>query len=310
MEQIINAKGRKKKKKSLYRTRELHMMLIPAVIFTAVFAYLPIFGLVMAFQDFKPLMGFAESPFVGLKQFQYIFTMPSFRQAFANTMIISFFKIVLSILVPLILSLMLNEVTKSWYKRTVQTIVFIPYFFSWAILAGMILEIFAFDGIVNNTMMQLFHLEPTAFLVSNKYFRTIIIASDVWKGMGYNTVLLLAAITNVDPTLYEAAQVDGAGRWKQVLHVTLPSILPMVAVLTVLGLGNILNAGFEQILVMYNPTVERTVDILDTLVYRLGMISHQYSAAAAMGLFKSIISLIFVGASYWILYKKSDYRVF
>ncbi len=300
----------KKKKKSLYRTRELHVMLIPAVVFTTVFAYLPIFGLVMAFQDFKPLMGFRESPFVGLKQFQYIFTMPSFRTAFVNTMIISFFKIVLSILVPLILSLMLNEVTKSWFKRSVQTIVFIPYFFSWAILAGMILEIFAYDGIINNTMMHLFGMDPTAFLVSNKYFRTIIIGSDVWKGMGYNTVLLLAAITNVDPTLYEAAQVDGAGRWKQVLHVTLPSILPMVAVLTVLGLGNILNAGFEQILIMYNPTVERTVDILDTLVYRLGMTSHQYSAAAAMGLFKSVISLIFVGTSYLILYKKSDYRVF
>ena len=300
----------KKKKKSLYRTRELHVMLIPAVLFTTIFAYLPIFGLVMAFLDFKPLMCFRESPFVGLKQFQYIFTMPSFRTAFVNTMIISFFKIVLSILVPLILSLMLNEVTKSWFKRSVQTIVFIPYFFSWAILAGMILEIFAYDGIINNTMMHLFGMDPTAFLVSNKYFRTIIIGSDVWKGMGYNTVLLLAAITNVDPTLYEAAQVDGAGRWKQVLHVTLPSILPMVAVLTVLGLGNILNAGFEQILIMYNPTVERTVDILDTLVYRLGMTSHQYSAAAAMGLFKSVISLIFVGTSYLILYKKSDYRVF
>ena len=301
---------RKKKKKSLYRTRELHVMLIPAVLFTTFFAYLPIFGLVMAFQDFKPLMGFRESPFVGLKQFQYIFTMPSFRTAFVNTMIISFFKIVLSILVPLILSLMLNEVTKSWFKRSVQTILFIPYFFSWAILAGMILEIFAYDGIINNTMLHLFGTDPTAFLVSNKYFRTIIIGSDVWKGMGYNTVLLLAAITNVDPTLYEAAQVDGAGRWKQVLHVTLPSILPMVAVLTVLGLGNILNAGFEQILIMYNPTVEKTVDILDTLVYRLGMTSHQYSAAAAMGLFKSVISLIFVGTSYLILYKKSDYRVF
>lgn len=301
---------RKKKKKSLYRTRELHVMLIPAVLFTTFFAYLPIFGLVMAFQDFKPLMGFRESPFVGLKQFQYIFTMPSFRTAFVNTMIISFFKIVLSILVPLILSLMLNEVTKSWFKRSVQTIVFIPYFFSWAILAGMILEIFAYNGIINNTMLHLFGTDPTAFLVSNKYFRTIIIGSDVWKGMGYNTVLLLAAITNVDPTLYEAAQVDGAGRWKQVLHVTLPSILPMVAVLTVLGLGNILNAGFEQILIMYNPTVEKTVDILDTLVYRLGMTSHQYSAAAAMGLFKSVISLIFVGTSYLILYKKSDYRVF
>ena len=300
----------KKKKKSLYRTRELHIMLIPAVLFTTFFAYLPIFGLVMAFQDFKPLMGFRESPFVGLQQFRYIFTMPSFRTAFVNTMIISFFKIILSILVPMILSLMLNEVTKSWFKRSVQTIVFIPYFFSWAILAGMILEIFAYDGIINNTMLHLFGTDPTAFMVSNKYFRTIIIGSDVWKGMGYNTVLLLAAITNVDPTLYEAAQVDGAGRWKQVLHVTLPCILPMVAVLTVLGLGNILNAGFEQILIMYNPTVEKTVDILDTLVYRLGMTSHQYSAAAAMGLFKSVISLIFVGTSYLILYKKSDYRVF
>ena len=300
----------KKKKKSLYRTRELHIMLIPAVLFTTFFAYLPIFGLVMAFQDFKPLMGFRESPFVGLQQFRYIFTMPSFRTAFVNTMIISFFKIILSILVPMILSLMLNEVTKSWFKRSVQTIVFNPYFFSWAILAGMILEIFAYDGIINNTMLHLFGTDPTAFLVSNKYFRTIIIGSDVWKGMGYNTVLLLAAITNVDPTLYEAAQVDGAGRWKQVLHVTLPCILPMVAVLTVLGLGNILNAGFEQILIMYNPTVEKTVDILDTLVYRLGMTSHQYSAAAAMGLFKSVISLIFVGTSYLILYKKSDYRVF
>lgn len=301
--------GKVKRKKSLYKTRELHVMLLPAVILTMLFAYLPMFGLVMAFQDFKPLLGFTQSKFVGLEQFQYIFTMPSFRQAFVNTMIISFFKIVLSILVPLILSLMLNEVVQTWYKRAVQTIVFIPYFFSWAILAGMLLEIFAVDGIVNNVITALGG-ESIPFLVSNKYFRTIIIGSDVWKGMGYNTVLLLAAITNVDQSLYEAAQVDGAGRWRQVWNITIPGILPMVAVLTVLGLGNILNAGFDQILVMYNPTVERTVDILDTLVYRLGMEGHQYSAAAAMGLFKSVISLFFVGVSYLILYKKSDYRVF
>ena len=308
---MIKARQKQKKKKSgLYNTGQLHLMLLPAVIFTAIFAYFPIFGLVMAFQDYKPLIGFRESDFVGLSQFKYIFTMPSFRQAFVNTIIIAFFKIILSILVPLILSLMLNEVTKSWFKRSVQTIVFIPYFFSWAILAGMILEIFAYDGVVNNVLNSLFHTSPIAFLVSNRYFRSIIIGSDVWKGMGYNTVLLLAAITRVDPTLYEAAEVDGAGRWKQALHITLPDIAPMIAVLTVLGLGNILNAGFEQILIMYNPTVEKTVDILDTLVYRLGMMNHQYSAAAAMGLFKSVISLIFVGTSYLILYKKSDYRVF
>lgn len=301
--------GKTKRKKSLYKTRELHVMLIPAVILTGLFAYLPMFGLVMAFQDFKPLLGFSKSEFVGLEQFRYIFTMPSFRQAFVNTIIIAFFKIVLSILVPLILSLMLNEVVQTWYKRVVQTIIFIPYFFSWAILAGMLLEIFAVDGIINNVITSLGG-ESIPFLVSNKYFRTIIIGSDVWKGMGYNTVLLLAAITNVDQSLYEAAQVDGASRWRQVWNITIPGILPMVAVLTVLGLGNILNAGFDQILVMYNPTVEKTVDILDTLVYRLGMEGHQYSAAAAMGLFKSVISLLFVGVSYLILYKKSDYRVF
>ena len=300
----------KKNKKSLYRTRELHVMLIPAVLFTTIFAYLPIFGLVMAFQDFKPLMGFRESPFVGLKQFQYIFTMPSFRTAFVNTMIISFFKIVLSILVPLILSLMLNEVTKSWFKRSVQTIVFIPYFFSWAILAGMILEIFAYDGIINNTMMHLFGMDPTAFLVSNKYFRTIIIGSDVWKGMGYNTVLLLAAITNVDPTLYEAAQVDGAGRWKQVLHVTLPSILPMVAVLTVLGLGNILNAGFEQVFTLYSHRVYETADIIDTFVYRISLVEANYSLGPAVGLLKSVVSFLLIVSSYKLANKYSDYTIF
>lgn len=301
---------KKGKKSGLHRTGELHIMLIPAVLFTAVFSYLPLFGLVMAFQEFKPLLGFTKSKFVGLEQFRYIFTMPSFRIAFVNTVIIAFFKIILSILVPLILSLMLNEVVKTWFKRGVQTIVFIPYFFSWAILGGMILEVFSYDGVINNALNTLLGMERIAFLVSNKYFRTIIIASDVWKGMGYNTVLMLAAITNVDATLYEAAQVDGAGRWRQVISITLPCILPMVAVLTLLGLGGILNAGFDQILIMYNPMVEKTVDILDTLVYRMGISGRQYSAASAMGLFKSIVSIIFVGISYLILYKKSDYRVF
>lgn len=284
-------------------------MLIPSVLFVFIFAYLPIAGLVMAFQDYKPLLGFTRSSFVGLEQFQYIFTLPSFWTAFKNTFIIAFFKIILSILVPLILSLLLNEIGRSWFKRAVQTIVFIPYFFSWAILAGMILEIFSMDGVVNNVVAALGG-EAQAFLVSNDYFRTIIVGSDVWKGMGYNTVLFLAAITNVDPTLYEAAQVDGAGKWKQLVKITLPCIASMVVLLTILGMGGILNAGFEQILVMYNPMVERTVDILDTLVYRIGIAGHQYSAAAAMGLFKSVVSMVFVGGSYWIAYKTTEYRVF
>jgi putative aldouronate transport system permease protein len=292
-----------------YNTKSLHIMLMPAVIFVLLFSYVPIFGIIMAFQEYKPLLGFTGSEFVGFEQFRYIFSLPSFRIAFRNTFIIAFSKIVLNIIVPLTLSLLLNEITRSWFKRTVQTIIFIPFFFSWAILAGMVMEVFSYTGVINKTIEALGG-EAIPFLISNDYFRTILVSSDVWKGMGYNTVLFLAAITNIDPTLYEAAQVDGASKWKQLTKITIPSIFTMIVLLTILGLGNILNAGFEQILIMYNPTVERTVDILDTLVYRLGIAGRQYSAAAAMGLFKSIVSMVFVGGSYWLAYKTTDYRVF
>ena len=299
----------RKKHYTINRTAPLHIMLIPAVVFTFLFAYLPLFGLVMAFQNFKPLLGFAESEWVGFDQFAYIFSVPSFWIALKNTFIIAFFKIVLNIIVPLIIALLLNELAGKYFKRFVQTTVFIPYFFSWAILGGMILEIFAYDGVINSVISALGG-EPIAFLVSNTWFRPIVIASDVWKGVGYNTVLFLAAITNVDPTLYEAAMVDGAGHMKQLTKITIPGIASMIVLLTILGLGGILDAGFEQIFILYNPIVEKTVDIIDTFVYRLGIVSTQYSAAAAAGLFKSVVSMVFVGASYWIAYKTTDYRVF
>lgn len=299
----------KRKRSRLTDTRALHLMLLPAVVFTFLFAYLPLFGLVMAFQNFRPLLGFTGSQWVGLDQFRYIFSSPNFWQALRNTFIIAFFKIVLNILVPLVLSLLLNELGSRFFKRYVQTAVFIPYFFSWAILGGIVLEIFSYNGILNlfNEMMG---RESVAFLVDNRFFRTIVIGTDVWKGMGYNTVIFLAAVTNIDPTLYEAAQVDGAGRIRQLLHITLPSIASMIVLLTILGLGGILNAGFEQILILSNPIVERTVDIIDTFVYRLGIVRAQYSPAAAAGLFKSLVALVFVGGSYLIAYKTTDYRVF
>lgn len=306
---IIEKREIRKKQSKLTKTGPLHIMLIPGVIFTLIFAYFPLFGLVMAFQNFKPLLGFFDSKWVGFEQFTYIFSMPGFWTAFQNTFIIAFFKIALNILVPLMLSLLLNELGGKYFKRFVQTTVFIPFFFSWAILGGMVIELFSYDGALNNVIASL-GFEPIAFLVNNTWFRPIVIVSDVWKGVGYNTVLFLAAITNVDTTLYEAAQVDGAGYIKQLTKITIPSITPMIVLLTILGLGGILNAGFEQIFILYNPIVQKTVDILDTFVYRLGIVSTQYSAAAAAGLFKSVVSMIFVGASYWIAYKTTDYRVF
>jgi putative aldouronate transport system permease protein len=173
----------------------------------------------------------------------------------------------------------------------------------------MFVEIFSYDGVVNH-ILAFFSKEPIAFLVNNKWFRPIIIFSDVWKGMGYNTVIFLTAITNVDPALYEAAAVDGAGHWKRLTRITLPCVSSMIMLLTILGLGGVLNAGFEQIFIMYNPLVEQTTDIIDTFVYRLGIVSTQYSAATAAGLFKSVVSMALVGASYWAAYKFTEYKVF
>lgn len=298
-----------KRRARLSDPRALHIMLIPGVLFVFTFAYLPLAGLVMAFQDFKPLLSFTGSRFVGFKQFAFLFSMQGFWEALRNTFIIAFFKITLCILFPLVISLCLNEVLHNFYKRFVQTVIFIPYFFSWAILGGIVLEVFGLSGVINQAIVAMGG-EQTAFLISNKHFRTIIIATDVWKAMGYNTVLFLAALTNIDPTLYESANVDGAGRIRQLTHITIPSITPMIVLLTILGLGGILNAGFEQILILYNPVVQRTVDIIDTFVYRTGIISAQYSVAAAAGLFKSIVALVFVGGSYYVAYKTTDYRVF
>lgn len=298
-----------RKRSRLSHSGPLHFMLIPAVLFVAIFSYVPLVGILMAFQNFKPLLGFQGSKFVGLYQFKYLFSMPGFWSALRNTFIIAFFKIILSIFIPLGIALLLNELGGNFFKRFVQTTVFIPYFFSWAILGGIVIEVFSYNGLINQAVTALGG-EPIAFLVSNQWFRTILISTDVWKGMGYNTVLFLAAITNIDPTLYEAAMVDGAGRIKQLLRITLPGIAPMVILLTILGLGGILNAGFEQVLIMYNPIVERTVDILDTFVYRIGIVQSQYSVAAAAGLFKSIVAMVFVGSSYYVAYKTTDYRVF
>lgn len=284
-------------------------MLWPGVFFTIIYAYGPMAGLVMAFQEFEPLSGFFKSKFIGLDNFKYVFQLPDFNQVLWNTVLIAVCKMVLFLLVPLILALLLNEVTKSWFSRFVQSAIFLPFFLSWTVLGGIVIELFSLNGPVN-ALVSSFGLEPIMFMLDNSWFRTIIIGSDVWKGMGYNMIIMLAAITGINATLYEAAEVDGAGKWKQMIHITLPGIAPIVIVLSVLGLGGVLNAGFEQILIMYNPTVYEGSDIIDTFVYRLGIFSQQFGPAAAVGLFKSVISLALVSATYYAAYKYNNYRIF
>lgn len=286
-----------------------HLMVLPGLIICLIFAYGPMAGLVMAFQNFNPFKGFTGSAFVGLDNFKYLFSMPDFASAFKNTVIIATSKAALFLIIPLILALMINELRCTRYLKAVQTSMFLPYFLSWAILGGIVVEIFSYDGIVNTVMANM-GLERISFMGSNKYARTIIIWSDVWKNMGYNMIVFFAAITGVDTSLYEAAEIDGAGKLKQMWHVTLPGIAPIVFLMVVLSFGSLLNANFDQILIMYNPLVYETTDVLDTLVYRIGIFNKQYGVSTAMGLFKSIISFALVAGSNYIAYKAVDYRIF
>lgn len=299
----------KKKKHWILREYPLHLMLIPGVLTIFVFNYLPMFGLVMTFQNFNPMKSFTGSEFVGLKNFRYIFSLPNFGQVFWNTVEIAVFKIILGQLFPLLLALLLNEVGKKWFSRAAQTIFFLPYFLSWVILGGVFKEILSLDGGVNTLLYALFG-QKIHFMASNELFPGILVTTDVWKGMGYNMIIYLAAMTNIDTGLYEAAQLDGCGRIQQAWHVTLPGIMPMVILVATLSIGGVLNAGFDQVYNMYNPLVYESVDILDTLVYRIGLVNRQYSVSAALGLFKSVVSAGLVGISYYLSYKISDYRIF
>lgn len=286
-----------------------YIMLIPGVIFTLIFAYLPMFGLVMAFQDFTPLKGFEYSAWVGLKNFREMLALPTFWNVVGNTLFISVCKIILRLFVPLALALLLNEVVHPRFMRISQTVFFLPYFLSWAVVSGMIRSLFQYDGLVNEFLGK-FDIDPIMFLGSNIWFPIIIILSDVWKDMGYNMIIYLAAITSVDPALHESAALDGANRWQQIRHITLPAIRPIVIMLLVLSLGSVLSAGMEQVMLLYNPMVYKSADIIDTLVYRLGLINHQWSLSAAVGMMKSVISFILVVVSYRIASKHFDYQVF
>lgn len=306
---LATAVNGKRKRSKFEPQLPYHLMLIPAVIFAAIFFYGPMFGLVMSFQEFDPIRGFFGSDFVGFENFEYIFAMPDFFRVLRNTLFISIGKLLLGIVIPLIMALFINEVRSRWFPKVVQTSVFMPYFLSWVVLAGIVGEVFLFSGPINGVIKALGG-EPILFMANNKWFPWILIFTDVWKGMGYNMVVYLAAITGVDPGMYEAADIDGAGLFVKMTRITIPAIMPMVLLLATLSLGSILSAGFDQVFLMYSPVVYESGDIIDTLVYRMGLENMQYSPAAAIGLFKSVISFILVAISYWVAYKVADYKIF
>jgi len=297
------------KKRGLSPELPFHLMLLPGAVLVFIFSYIPMFGIVIAFQTYYPTKGIMNSVWVGLDNFKYIFQLPNFGRVMWNTVFIATAKIILNLIVPIITALLLNEVRNRKFKRSVQTFIYLPYFLSWVILAGIMMDVLSLDGLVNQLLGKL-NIDSIFFLGDNKWFPWTLIFSDTWKQFGFDTIIFLAALTGINPTLYEAAVLDGANRWKQTLHVTLPGMMPIVILMTTLSLGNVLNAGFDQVFNLYSSPVLESGDIIDTMIYRIGLQNYQFSVSAALGFFKSIISFVLISVSYWFAYRFANYRIF
>jgi putative aldouronate transport system permease protein len=295
--------------KTLKKDLPLHIMLLPPVVILIIYSYIPMLGIIIAFEDYMPGTGF-KSPFIGFDNFVNLFTTQGFFQALWNTVFIALMKIIAGLFVPVVIALLLNEVKKTYYKRTIQTIVYLPFFISWVLMAAIIINILSpTNGIVNQLLGQL-GVKPVFFLGNNTSFPYLMVITDTWKNAGFGTIIYMAALAGIDPTIYEAAVIDGAGRWKQTLHITLPGISTTIVLLAALSLGQILNAGFDQIFNLISPITMQNGEIIDTLVYKLAFTNGQFSIATAAGLFKSVISCLFLVVSYKLADRLVGYKLF
>ena len=295
----------------LKRELPLHLMLIAPLLVIFIFSYVPMAGIVIAFQRFIPARGlFGDQKWVGFENFTYVFQLPSVLRALKNTIVIAFLKIVFGQLTPIVFALLINELVNVKLKKTIQTSIYLPHFLSWVILAGVLIDILSPRYGLLNRLLGGFGIEPVFFLGDNDWFQFTMVVTHVWKEFGFGTIIYLAAITTIDPQQYEAAHIDGASRWRQMWHITLPGMTMIIVLIAVLNLGDVLNAGFEQIFNLYSPQTYESGDILDTLIYRLGLLEAQFGPSTAIGLFKSVVSLLFISVSYVLAYRLADYRVF
>lgn len=271
----------------------LYLMMIPATVLLILFTYGPMYGIIMAFQDFTVFKGYTGSPFVGLKHFQRLFSDPLFYRLFKNTFMVGVLDFLFSFPAPLIFALILNEVRKVRFKSVVQSISYLPHFIPLVVMVGIIFELFGSYGIINSLLSSL-GMEPISFFTKSEWFLPLYIGSGVWKTIGWGSIIYMGALTNIDSTLYEAADMDGANRWHKMWHVTLPSLRPTVVTLFVLNAGGIMQVGFEKVFLMSSPATYEVSDVLSTYVYRQGILNSDFSYSAAVGLFNNIVALLFV----------------
>lgn len=289
--------------------KEYYIMLIPGILFFLIFCYGPMYGLVIAFQDYYPLKGIGGSKFVGMKHFIKLFSDPFFLSVLKNTIIISIYKLLICFPAPVILCLALNEIKSARFKKIAQSISYLPHFVSWVVVSGIIIEFLSPSRGPINILLQNLGFDTIFFVAEPKYFRGVLVMSDLWKSVGWGSIVYLAAVTSVDPALYEAAEMDGAGRLKKILHVTLPALAPIITVMLIMQSGKILNDSFEQVYNFLTPTTYSVGDVISTFVYRMGIQKMQYSFTTAVDLFKNIISFALVILTNYVARKTNDYAL-
>ncbi len=291
---MTNGKVAKSPGEYLKRNFWLYLFLVPGLLYFIIFCYIPMYGVVIAFQEYSPIQGFFGSPWVGLKNFEYLFTSDSFLKVFKNSLVISILRLVWGFPAPILLAVLLNEVKLQRFKKCSQTILYLPHFISWVVLSGMIINLLSPSSGAINFLIEMLGGEKKAFLQDPGCFRSILVISDIWKEAGWGTIVYLAAISSIDSEMYEAARIDGAGMLQKMIYITIPSIVPTITVLFILRLGSILRNGFEQIFMLYSPIVYDVADVFETYTYRMALVEGRFSFATAVGLFQSVVGLILV----------------
>ncbi|HBG75330.1 sugar ABC transporter permease [Eubacteriales bacterium mix99] len=298
--QIIPVEKHQRTKKwmdTLKKEKALWLLVLPGILWYLIFAYAPMFGLVIAFQDFSPFKGFTGSSWVGLTWFQQFFHSQFFGRLIRNTLLLNIYNILFSFPVPIILALLLNEIQHSRYKKTVQTISYLPHFVSTVVVVGMLTNFLSPVGGIVNLMIGKLGGKSINFMIKPEWFRPLYIISGIWQEAGWGSIIYLAALSGIDTQLYEASIVDGANKWKQLWHISIPGILPTIIIMLIMNLGHILSIGYEKIILMYNTSTYETADVINTYVYRRGILSGEYSFGTAVGLFQSAINFVFVIAA-------------
>ena len=294
---------------NMKKYKEYYIMLIPGLLFFLIFCYGPMYGLVIAFQDYYPLKGIGGSEFVGLKHFKELLSNPFFMSVLRNTLIISIYKLLVCFPAPILLCIALNEIRNMKFKKVAQCISYLPHFISWVVVSGIIIEFLSPSRGPVNMLLQAVGLDPVFFVAEPKYFRGVLVATDLWKSIGWGSIVYLAAVTAIDPSLYEAAEIDGAGRIKKIIHITLPALMPIVTVMLIMQSGKILNDSFEQVYNFLTPSTFEVGDVISTFVYRMGIQKMQYSFTTAVDLFKNVISFALVMLTNFVARKTSDYAL-